>query len=54
MGIKAVDLLKEGKSGIAIGISKGDIVSIPILEALQAPRKSNKEKAIKFNKLNQS
>ncbi|MGZ9413828.1 6-phosphofructokinase [Mycoplasma sp. AC157] len=54
MGMKAVDLLKKGESGVAIGVNKGDIVATPILEALQAPRKSNKEKTIKFNKLNQS
>ncbi|MBN3535019.1 6-phosphofructokinase [Mycoplasma procyoni] len=54
MGIKAVELLKQGQSGVAIGVSRGDIVATPILEALQAPRKSNKEKAIKFNKLNQA
>ncbi|WGI36897.1 6-phosphofructokinase [Mesomycoplasma lagogenitalium] len=54
MGIKAVDFLKEGKSGIAIGVTNSDVVATPILKALQAPRKSNKAKTIKFNKLNQA
>ncbi|VEU62623.1 6-phosphofructokinase [Mycoplasmopsis bovirhinis] len=57
LGQKAVDFLLEGKSGISVGIIKNDIVGIPILEALSMVNESkNKfvQKAIKFNKLNQS
>ncbi|EFF41822.1 6-phosphofructokinase [Mycoplasmopsis alligatoris] len=55
MGIKAVDYLLEGKSGLAIGIVKNDIVGVPILEALSMKNPSKlkaREKVIKFNKLN--
>ncbi|UUD35886.1 6-phosphofructokinase [Mycoplasmopsis citelli] len=56
MGIKAVEYLVEGKSGLAIGILNSDIVATPILEALSMknPAKSKAiAKATKFNKLNQ-
>ncbi|TNK82531.1 6-phosphofructokinase [Mycoplasmopsis pullorum] len=55
MGIKAVEFLLEGQSGIAIGIIKGDVVANPILEALSmhSPAKAKAvERANKFNKLN--
>ncbi|UVD81819.1 6-phosphofructokinase [Mycoplasma iguanae] len=54
MGIKAVDLLLNGQSGVALGNIKNDIIATPILEALAMKNKSNKEKTEKFNKLNQS
>ncbi|AKF40878.1 6-phosphofructokinase [Mycoplasmopsis canis] len=57
LGQKAVDFLLEGKSGLAVGIIKNDIVGVPILEALSMENASkNKfiQKAIKFNKLNQA
>lgn len=54
MGIKAVELLVEGKSGLAIGILKGEIVATPILEALALPRTNRVELAKKINKLNQA
>ncbi|UUD35744.1 6-phosphofructokinase [Mycoplasmopsis caviae] len=55
-GIKAVECLLEGKSGVAIGIINNDIIALPITEALSMENKSKakvKEKAIKFNELNQ-
>ncbi|QZE12283.1 6-phosphofructokinase [Mycoplasma sp. Ms02] len=55
MGIKAVELIKEGKSGLAIGLINNDIVANPILEALSMKSKGKEkavERAIKFNKLN--
>ncbi|WP_117275400.1 6-phosphofructokinase [Mycoplasmopsis edwardii] len=57
LGQKAVDLLLEGKSGLAVGIIKNDIVGVPILEALSMENASkNKfvQKAIKFNNLNRA
>ena len=54
MGIKAVELLAEGKSGLAIGILKGEIQATPILEALALPRVNRAELAKKINKLNQA
>ncbi|WP_025755491.1 6-phosphofructokinase [Mycoplasmopsis cricetuli] len=55
MAIKAVELLLEQKSGLAIGNIKNDIIAIPILEALNLENKSKTkavEKAIKFNLIN--
>lgn len=54
MGMKAVELISEGKSGLAIGIIKGATVATPILEALKIPRTDRTEKTKKFNKLNQA
>lgn len=57
MGMKAVEYLLAGKSGLAIGIINNDIVGVPILEALDMENKAKAkavEKAIKFNKLNQA
>lgn len=54
-GIKAVECLLEGKSGVAIGIIDNDIVASPIPEALSMVNKSKakvRDKAIKFNELN--
>lgn len=53
MGVEAVNLLAENKSGLAVGISENKITATPILEALAMPRQSNKEKTIIFNKINQ-
>ncbi len=53
MGMKAVHLLVEGKSGLAIGTLSGDMVATPILEALELPRKNRKELADKVNAMNQ-
>ncbi|UUM20057.1 MULTISPECIES: 6-phosphofructokinase [unclassified Mycoplasma] len=56
MGIKAVEYLIQGKSGLAIGILNNHIFATPILQALSMTNPA-KEKAIdhaiKFNKLNQ-
>ncbi|WP_406614754.1 6-phosphofructokinase [Mycoplasma corogypsi] len=57
MGMKAVSCLLEGKSGLAIGIVKNDIVAVPILEALSMENPSKlkaADKALKFSKLNQA
>ena len=54
MGMKAVELLVEGKSGLAIGIINGQTTHTPILEALKLPRINRREESIKFNKLNQN
>ncbi|MGZ9761962.1 6-phosphofructokinase [Mycoplasma sp. 394] len=57
MGIKAVELLLEGKSGLAIGLINGIVTGISILQALSMDNPA-KDKAVelakKFNKLNQS
>lgn len=55
LGIKAVEFLLEGKSGLAIGIIKNDIVGTPILDALTMNNPSKLKaaaKAIKYNKIN--
>ncbi|WP_426461395.1 6-phosphofructokinase [Mycoplasma hafezii] len=57
MGMKAVQYLLAGKSGLAIGIINNDIVGVPILEALSMENKAKEKavaRAIKFNKLNQA
>lgn len=36
MGAKAVDLLVEGKGGVMVGVRRGEIVALPIREALAA------------------
>lgn len=41
MGIKAVELLEEGKGGLCISDVKGDIVGLPIEEVLGHKRKVN-------------
>lgn len=42
MGIKAVELLEEGKGGLCISDVKGEIVGLPIEEVLGHKRKVNK------------
>lgn len=54
MGMHAVELLKQGKSGLAIGILNGVVSATPILEALALPRTNRSELAAKINKLNQA
>ena len=41
MGIKAVELLEEGKGGLCISDVKGEIVGLPIQEVLGHKRKVN-------------
>jgi 6-phosphofructokinase 1 len=53
MGIKSVDLLYKGKSGIALGMLNGKVVSTPIPESLNIKRKSRKNLTEKINKINQ-
>ena len=43
MGEKAVDLLMEGIGGHCVGIIDNNIISMPINEALETPRRSRKE-----------
>ena len=51
MGMKAIELLAEDKSGLAIGIIKGDVTSTPIMEALAMKTDSKKELCKKINEL---
>lgn len=53
MGIKAVELLLENKSGLAIGIKENKINSLPILEALSQERPKLLDEIIKVIKINQ-
>lgn len=53
MGTEAVELLIDGKSGVAIGIVNNELVSLPILEALSKPKKSFIEEIKKYSKINQ-
>ncbi|MGF0040667.1 6-phosphofructokinase [Peptoniphilaceae bacterium SGI.131] len=43
MGVRAVELLVEGKSSLAIGMTDGKIKATPITEAVNMTRKFNKE-----------
>ena len=43
MGQKAVELLMDGVGGHCVGIIDNKIISMPIEEVLEAPRKSRKE-----------
>lgn len=54
MGLKAVDLLKDGFSGLAVGIINSKTTSTPILEALIEKRENRTDKAQRYNLLNQS
>ncbi len=51
MGEKAVDLLIAGVGGQCVGIQKGEIVGVPIEEALNIPRVSRKELQNLFDRL---
>ena len=42
MGIKAVELLEEGKGGLCVSDVKGEIVGLPITEVLGHKREVNK------------
>lgn len=53
MGNYAVELLCEGKSGVAIGYVKNSLVCEPILDALAKPRPKYLETTKKFSKINQ-
>ncbi|BBU47513.1 6-phosphofructokinase [Mycoplasmopsis felis] len=57
LGMKSVELILQGQSGLALGIINNDIKATPILEALSMENTSkNKatQRAEKFNKLNQA
>ena len=41
MGIKAVELLQEGKGGLCLSDVKGEIIGLPIQEVLGHKRKVN-------------
>jgi len=51
MGEKAVDLLMEGIGGHCVGIVDNEIISLPIAEALERPRKSRKKLYRLFDRL---
>lgn len=51
MGEKAVDLLMQGIGGQCVGIQRGEIVGVPIEEALNMPRASRKELQNLFDRL---
>ena len=51
MGIKAMDLLSEGKSGLAIGILSGVVTSTPIMEALGMETVNKRKLAKEINQL---
>lgn len=53
MGNFAVELLCEDKSGLAIGFVKNELVSEPILKALEKPKQKYFEIVEKFSKINQ-
>ena len=53
MGNYAIELLCKGKSGLAIGFVKNELVAEPILEALAKPRPKYLETTKKFSKINQ-
>ena len=53
MGIKSIKLLLEGKSGIALGITNGKVVSLPISESLSKRPKSRDKLTKIINKINQ-
>jgi 6-phosphofructokinase 1 len=41
MGIKALELLRAGQSGVMVGLDKQEIVAVPIEDAIQKPREIN-------------
>lgn len=51
MGEKAVDLLMQGIGGQCVGITRGEIVGVPIEEALNIPSKSRKDLQNLFDRL---
>lgn len=51
MGEKAVDLLMQGIGGQCVGIQRGEIVGVPIEEALNMPSKSRKDLQNLFDRL---
>lgn len=51
MGEKAVDLLMQGIGGQCVGVQRGEIVGVPIEEALNMPRASRKELQNLFDRL---
>jgi 6-phosphofructokinase 1 len=53
MGVMAVELLLDDKSGLAIGINNNKINALPILDALSKERPKLIDEIIKITKLNQ-
>ncbi len=53
MGIESIDLLLKGKSGIALGIKDGKIISRPIFESLNEKPINRKKLTKLINKINQ-
>ena len=54
MGIKAVELLTEGKSGLAVGDKNGKMAATPIMEALKVESAKQLDLVKYVNKLNRS
>ena len=43
MGVKAVELLKDGKTGIMVGTQQGKIITVPLKKAISEKTKINKD-----------
>ena len=43
MGVKAVELLKDAKTGIMVGTQHGKIVTVPLKKAISEKTKINKD-----------
>lgn len=53
IGTYTIELLSEGKSGLAVGVVNNNLTSIPIIDALSKPKPKNIETTTKFSKINQ-
>ncbi|AJR12390.1 6-phosphofructokinase [Mesomycoplasma dispar] len=54
MAMKAIELINEGKSGLAIGYLDGKIQARDITEVVSSPVKKTNELVVKVNKINQN
>ncbi|WP_128008794.1 6-phosphofructokinase [Mycoplasma sp. ATU-Cv-508] len=54
MGLKAIELLSQNQSGLAVGIVNSRTSAMPIMEALGRSRQDRASKAQKYNRLNQA
>ena len=43
MGVKAVELLKDGKNGTMVGTQHGKIITVPLKKAISEKTKINKD-----------
>jgi 6-phosphofructokinase 1 len=51
MGIKSVELLLEGKGGLCVGMTQGELVATDILKALEIKREGRERLALEVNLL---